>query len=221
MNLVALSIRPPAVAEYGGADAGKTAHYMERWLSRRGAPGPWSETGSATLGASVLNWRLFMSTRSFLRLISPLILIPGCDTAIGQLAPSTPLSPGVFSGTATCDVRVTSPSGDQTIEENTLSVAFEINDRGVPLVQGEEIRVGRTVGLEGVQVTYTRIQPTEDGIVIHSDVSGTVNNVSFSGIAIATLSNTPDGNIEYDFTQTWIDSEGFAYNFACSLLLSP
>jgi len=87
-------------------------------------------------------------------------------------------------------------------------------------VQGEEIRVGRTVGIEGVQVTYTRIQPTENGIVIHSDVTGAVNNVTFSGIGIATLSTTTGSEVEYGGTSTWLDSEGFGYNFVCSFLLS-
>ena len=34
-----------------GADANKVAHYMLRWGSTRGEPGPWSETASATIGA--------------------------------------------------------------------------------------------------------------------------------------------------------------------------
>ncbi len=51
LSFLMLATRSPAVAEYGGADAGKTAHYMVRWLSRRAEPGPWSETASATIGA--------------------------------------------------------------------------------------------------------------------------------------------------------------------------
>jgi len=51
LKFLMLSTRSPAIVEYGGADAGKTAHYMLRWLSRRGEPGPWSETASATVGA--------------------------------------------------------------------------------------------------------------------------------------------------------------------------
>lgn len=51
LRFLLLATRSPAIAEYGGADAGKTAHYMVRWLSRRGEPGPWSETASATVGA--------------------------------------------------------------------------------------------------------------------------------------------------------------------------
>jgi hypothetical protein len=51
LRFLMLATRSPAIVEYGGADAGKTAHYMVRWLSRRGEPGPWSETASATVGA--------------------------------------------------------------------------------------------------------------------------------------------------------------------------
>lgn len=51
LRFLLLSTRTPAVAEYGGEDAGETAHYMLRWLSSRGEPGPWSETASATIGA--------------------------------------------------------------------------------------------------------------------------------------------------------------------------
>lgn len=51
LTFLMLSTRTPAVAEYRGEDAGKTAHYMVRWLNRRGDPGPWSETASATVGA--------------------------------------------------------------------------------------------------------------------------------------------------------------------------
>ncbi|KKK98125.1 hypothetical protein LCGC14_2645870, partial [marine sediment metagenome] len=39
------------VATFAGADANKVAHYMLRWESTRGEPGPWSETASATIGA--------------------------------------------------------------------------------------------------------------------------------------------------------------------------
>lgn len=51
LRFVRFSTRTPAVVEYGGDDAGRTAHYMLRWLSSRAQPGPWSETASATIGA--------------------------------------------------------------------------------------------------------------------------------------------------------------------------
>jgi hypothetical protein len=38
-------------ASYAGSDAGKTAHYMLRWVNAKGEKGPWSETVSATIGA--------------------------------------------------------------------------------------------------------------------------------------------------------------------------
>lgn len=50
LQFLGLDTRTPYTAEYGGADAGKTAHYMARWVSTRSAPGPWSETASATIG---------------------------------------------------------------------------------------------------------------------------------------------------------------------------
>ena len=34
---------------FDGAEAGKTAHYLARWLNTRGVPGPWGETASATI----------------------------------------------------------------------------------------------------------------------------------------------------------------------------
>lgn len=50
LTFLSLATRPPAVAEYTGAEAGRMAHYMLRWLSTRGEAGPWSETASATVG---------------------------------------------------------------------------------------------------------------------------------------------------------------------------
>lgn len=43
------SRRSPFTVEYTGADAGKTAYYMLRWVNSRGEKGPWSETVSATI----------------------------------------------------------------------------------------------------------------------------------------------------------------------------
>lgn len=43
------SRRSPYVVQYTGADAGKTAYYMMRWVNSRGERGPWSETVSATI----------------------------------------------------------------------------------------------------------------------------------------------------------------------------
>lgn len=39
-----------ALVEFTAPDAGQTAHYIARWISTRGAKGPWSETASATVG---------------------------------------------------------------------------------------------------------------------------------------------------------------------------
>lgn len=49
LSFLALDTRTPYIAEYDGADAGKTAHYMLRWVNTRGDKGPWSETISATI----------------------------------------------------------------------------------------------------------------------------------------------------------------------------
>lgn len=49
LRFLALDTATPYVAEYDGADAGKTAHYMLRWISTRGEQGPWSQTVSATI----------------------------------------------------------------------------------------------------------------------------------------------------------------------------
>ena len=51
LAFLSLDTRTPYTAEYDGADGGKTAHYMVRWVSTRGDKGPWSETASATIGA--------------------------------------------------------------------------------------------------------------------------------------------------------------------------
>lgn len=153
-------------------------------------------------------------------MMSVLLVLPACSTPASQPAPSTPLPQGVFSATDNCDIRITSPAGGQTTETQALSIAFEINDRGVPIVLGEEIAVGRTVEHEGIQVTYTRIEATSNGIIIHSTITGSVNNVSSSGSAIATLSATESGEIQYDITSALTDSDGFLYNSGCTFFLA-
>lgn len=49
MRYVGTNGRAGFVAEYNGEDGGKIAHYMLRWVNRRGQKGPWSETVSATI----------------------------------------------------------------------------------------------------------------------------------------------------------------------------
>ena len=51
LTYLATDTRTPYLATFAGADANKVAHYMLRWESTRGEPGPWSETASATIGA--------------------------------------------------------------------------------------------------------------------------------------------------------------------------
>jgi len=49
LRYLATDTRTPYVAGYDGAQGGKTAHYMLRWVSTRGETGPWSQTVSATI----------------------------------------------------------------------------------------------------------------------------------------------------------------------------
>lgn len=48
-TLLALDTRTPYVAHFDGSDANQTAHFIARWLSTRGEPGPLSETLSVTV----------------------------------------------------------------------------------------------------------------------------------------------------------------------------
>ncbi|HEY0376982.1 MAG TPA: hypothetical protein VGC87_08500 [Pyrinomonadaceae bacterium] len=49
LRFLATDTRTPYVAVYGGEDAGKVAHYMLRWVNKKGEQGPWSQTVSATI----------------------------------------------------------------------------------------------------------------------------------------------------------------------------
>jgi hypothetical protein len=51
LKYVATDTRTPYLAHYEGADGGKIAYYMLRWISTRGETGPWSQTVSATITA--------------------------------------------------------------------------------------------------------------------------------------------------------------------------
>lgn len=51
LSFVAMDTASPYIAEFEGADGGKTAHYMLRWVKAGGEKGPWSETISATITA--------------------------------------------------------------------------------------------------------------------------------------------------------------------------
>ena len=51
LSFVAMDTASPYIVEYDGADGGKTAHYMLRWVKSSGEKGPWSETVSATITA--------------------------------------------------------------------------------------------------------------------------------------------------------------------------
>ncbi len=51
LSFVAMDTASPYIVEYDGANGGKTAHYMLRWVKTGGEKGPWSETISATITA--------------------------------------------------------------------------------------------------------------------------------------------------------------------------
>ena len=51
LAFLGLASRPTFEATFTGSDAGKNAHYMLRWINRKGEKGPWSETISATVTA--------------------------------------------------------------------------------------------------------------------------------------------------------------------------
>jgi hypothetical protein len=51
LTLLAVDTRTPYTTDFNGADAGKTGHYMLRWVTTTGAKEPRSETASATVGA--------------------------------------------------------------------------------------------------------------------------------------------------------------------------
>ncbi len=51
MAFLAAHTRSPYLATYEGADGGKPAHDLLRWINTKGQPGPWSDTATATIGA--------------------------------------------------------------------------------------------------------------------------------------------------------------------------
>ncbi len=51
LTFLAIDTRTPYTTDFDGADGGKQAHYMLRWVNTRGETGPWSETATATIGA--------------------------------------------------------------------------------------------------------------------------------------------------------------------------
>ena len=51
LKYLATDTRTPYVVDFEGAQGGKPAYYMMRWVSKRGETGPWSQTVSATITA--------------------------------------------------------------------------------------------------------------------------------------------------------------------------
>ncbi len=48
---VALDTRTAYTLDFAGADAGKNAHYLLRWVNPTGEEGRWSDTATATIRA--------------------------------------------------------------------------------------------------------------------------------------------------------------------------
>jgi hypothetical protein len=51
LTYLATDTRTPYTPVYDGADGGKIAHHMLRWVNTRGERGPWSQTVAATITA--------------------------------------------------------------------------------------------------------------------------------------------------------------------------
>jgi hypothetical protein len=51
VRVVALDTRTPYTRDYAGAQGGKNANYLLRWVNPTGEKGPWSETATVTVGA--------------------------------------------------------------------------------------------------------------------------------------------------------------------------
>jgi hypothetical protein len=51
LKFLATDTRTPYLAHYDGAEGGKPAYYMLRWVNTRAEAGPWSQTVSATITA--------------------------------------------------------------------------------------------------------------------------------------------------------------------------
>lgn len=49
LKYLATDTRSPYLVEFEGADAGKMAYYMLRWINTRGERGPWSQTINGTI----------------------------------------------------------------------------------------------------------------------------------------------------------------------------
>lgn len=149
----------------------------------------------------------------------------GCGVTTEPLAGQTITSPierAVYTGLVTCDSTLIDPLGQITREVTELAVTFEINENGIPIVQGDEVRVNRSVTIGRLVATYTRIQPTENGIVWHFNVSETLNDTTWEGIAtseLRTISN--NRSLEYRFTTALLATNNSGLNQVCIGMLEP
>lgn len=153
-------------------------------------------------------------------------LFAGC-TATGSIqqtpggsALSSPLPEGVFSGTVDCKSTTIDASGAVSTQTIPLEASFEIDQVGIPVIQGSEIRVGRTVAIGGLQGTYTRIHATTTGLVIQGNATISVGSSTGSGSSIAELSTNDSGGLDYRLTLTLSDDTGATLNQSCTGVLS-
>jgi len=108
------------------------------------------------------------------------------DAPAARPAPSTPIPQGVFRGRVDCE-RVSVTAEGTVSEEWSLPVTLDFSERGVPVVAGQEIAVAGPVTIGGLSGTYTRIDPTKTGMVIHGE-SDSGNSIT----EIATRENGVD-----------------------------
>ena len=110
--------------------------------------------------------------------------VPSSDALATRPAPSSPIPAGVYRGQMQCEMITDTPQGrfrDVLMSPGIL----EFNKRGVLIVEGQEIAVGRTVTVGEFRGTYTRITPTATGVIVDADLE--------SGFSIAEVSARADG----------------------------
>lgn len=132
-------------------------------------------------------------------------LLAGCalepSAALRAPTAESPLDPGIYSGEMTTVFRTIGPPGT-TEETITEVVTIPISESGIPMVDGEEIRTGRTItanlGTFTQTITYRSVLATDQGVVITSDV---INSNGTGGVATATFRPAGSNAISYSLEQ--------------------
>ncbi len=153
------------------------------------------------------------SRRYFMLLCSlsaPLLMgqMCGAPLAAPDLVPRrpSPLPAGIFTGLMTFEVYA---AGDsiQGLQKETI----HISDNGLPIEEGAEISVGRTITLQGLQETFTRIEAIEGRLLVHFDFSGQWGDWNVSGYGTKAYRPLSNDSIEVLLTLYMIDTSlGFA-----------